>query len=122
MDPVSAKIGQPMKVTGGYRPQRMNNAVGGSKTSAHPTGRAADVITGGGGKDNLKIVKSLLSCGVNFDQCIIEKPTFNSKWEIVSAQWIHLGMSSSINRRQMLYYYNGQYKTANIKTDYTFTK
>lgn len=122
LDPVREKLGQPMKVTSGYRPPRLNKAVSGSSTSSHLIGCAADLITGSGSKDNIKIIKALLSASVNWDQCIVEYPTFNTKGELMSAKWIHIGMGKSINRKQMLYYLNGVYRTLKVNTNYTFTK
>lgn len=122
LDPIREKIGKPIRVTSGYRSPKLNAAVGGSKTSAHTAGNASDLVTGNCGSDNLKIVKALLELGLKTDQVIIENPTFNSKGEIVSAKWIHIGLSDKMNRGQMLYYNGKSYLHLKVKTDFTFTK
>jgi len=43
LEPVRASVG-PLRVTSGYRRPRVNAAVGGSDTSAHMSGWAADVV------------------------------------------------------------------------------
>lgn len=43
LEPVRASVG-PLRVTSGYRRQAVNSAVGGSSTSAHMSGWAADVV------------------------------------------------------------------------------
>lgn len=43
LEPVRAEVG-PLRVTSGYRRTRVNSAVGGSDTSAHMSGWAADVV------------------------------------------------------------------------------
>src|SRR5690606_5487608 len=43
LEPVRAEVG-PLRVTSGYRRPRVNAAVGGSSTSAHMHGWAADVV------------------------------------------------------------------------------
>ena len=43
LDPLRAAWGAPIVVNSGYRCPALNEAVGGSKTSDHMTGRAADI-------------------------------------------------------------------------------
>ena len=44
LDPVREKFGLPITVTSGYRSEALNRAVGGSRTSQHMTGDAADIV------------------------------------------------------------------------------
>ena len=46
LDPLREWFGKPITVNSGYRCEALNKAVGGSKTSDHMTGRAADIDTG----------------------------------------------------------------------------
>lgn len=46
LQPIRDKWNKPIKVNSGYRCQALNNKVGGSKTSQHLTGDAADITTG----------------------------------------------------------------------------
>lgn len=97
LDPIREKIGKPMRVTSGYRPNRLNTAVKGAKNSNHLYGYAADVMTGNGGADNLQIVYALLDLGIPFDECIIERGTLQKP------QWIHLAVKKSGNRKRFSY-------------------
>lgn len=122
LDPIREKLGKPITVTSGYRSEKLNNAVGGSKTSAHKLGLAADIHTGNNSNDNLKIVSTILEHNIDFDQIIIEYPTFNSLGEITAAKWIHVGLSGATNRKQVLYYYNKKYYPVKISKNFLFKK
>ena len=122
LDPIREKLGQPVTVSSGYRPLALNNAVGGSKTSAHLKGLAADIHTGNNTSDNLKIVNVIFNLDLDFDQIIIEYPTFNAKGEIIAAKWIHVGLSSINNRKQLLYYHNNKYSVAKKSTNYIYSR
>ena len=54
LDPLREKYGKPITVNSGYRCPELNKAVGGSKTSDHVKGFAAD-LTGGSKQENEKI-------------------------------------------------------------------
>lgn len=43
LEPIRVKLGRPMVVSSGWRPTWLNIIIGGSKTSAHMEGRAADI-------------------------------------------------------------------------------
>lgn len=45
LEPVRLKFGKPIIVNSGFRSQAVNDAVGGSKTSQHLYGQAADITT-----------------------------------------------------------------------------
>ena len=85
LDDLREFYGKPIKITSGYRCTELNRLVGGSPTSAHVIGYAADLQPIGDTFENFKAeVLRWLDTGVKFDQCIIEK----SK----SAQWVHFGL------------------------------
>lgn len=44
LEPVRMRFGHPITVTSGYRCERLNRLVGGSRTSQHMTGDAADIV------------------------------------------------------------------------------
>lgn len=44
LEPVRERFGHPIHVTSGYRSAELNRAVGGSRTSQHMTGDAADIV------------------------------------------------------------------------------
>lgn len=103
LDLVRAALGQPITVTSGYRPTALNKAVGGSKTSNHLYGYAADCHTGNNGTDNVKIVEALLSLKIPFDECIVEKAVFKKDGTLSSCKWVHLALRPSGNRSKLLY-------------------
>ena len=85
LDGLREHYGKPIKITSGYRCTELNRLVGGSPTSAHVIGYAADLQPVQGSFAEFKAeVLRWLDTGVKFDQCIIEK----SK----SAQWVHFGL------------------------------
>lgn len=108
LDPIREKLGRPIIVTSGYRPKPLNDAVGGSSTSNHLFGYAADVHIKG---NNVEIVEALLELGINFDECICEGAVFNKEGELVSCKWVHLALRPSNNRNKLLY-------TTNLKNYY----
>lgn len=85
LDDLREFYGKPIKITSGFRCTELNKLVGGSPTSAHVIGYAADLQPIQGSFEEFKAeVLRWLDTGVKFDQCIIEK----SK----SAQWVHFGL------------------------------
>lgn len=46
LDPIREAWGKPIKINSGYRSKALNSKIGGSKTSDHMLGRAADITAG----------------------------------------------------------------------------
>ena len=86
---VRAYFGAPIRVLSGYRSQALNKAVGGSKTSAHRTGSAADFIVVG--VDVETVAKYVAENMKGVDQIISE-----------FGEWIHLGFTNGVPREQIL--------------------
>ncbi len=92
LDPLREAYGKPIKVNSGFRSPALNKAVGGSATSDHMQGRAAD-ITGGSPAENKKLFNLVQSIGLSFDQLIDEK----------NFAWVHVSYrSEKENRKQVL--------------------
>ena len=89
LDPLRERYGKPIRVNSGYRSPILNKAVGGTPTSQHLRGEAAD-ITGGTVEENRKLL-ALLS-DMEFDQLIDES----------NLTWIHERYRAGNNRRQFL--------------------
>lgn len=91
------EFGVPMTVTSGYRSSLVNQKVGGSKTSAHVSGSAADVVFSdiasnvtSQRKRAIQIGNFLDEVGIVYDQLIYYK------------SWIHIGMNfSKVGRKQI---------------------
>ncbi len=87
LDPLREAYGKPIKVTSGYRCPQLNRAVGGTASSQHLKGEAAD-ITAGSPSENLYIYNLLKNLPI--DQAINER----------KGSWIHVSYSSHRCRRQ----------------------
>lgn len=91
LDPLRERYGKPITVNSGYRCPELNKAVGGSKTSHHMKGLAAD-ITVGSPKKNKVLFDLIKEMDLPFDQLIDEK----------KLSWVHVSYSTT-PRKQILY-------------------
>ena len=91
LDPLREKYGKPVRVNSGYRCEKLNKAVGGSNTSQHKYGLAAD-ITAGSRLENKKLFALIQQLNLPFDQLIDEK----------NYSWIHVSISKN-PRKQVLH-------------------
>ena len=84
LNPLREAWGSAIKVTSGYRCDKLNRFVGGSKTSSHLIGYGVDLIPANGKMDDFK--KFIVDYMKNkmFDQCIIEKSG--------KTEWVHIGL------------------------------
>ncbi len=100
-------LGKPgINVTSGFRSKYLNAKVGGSNTSAHLDGYAADLVPVNGKLREFRQFAETYMKGVMFDQCIFENVDDKG-----IPQWIHLGWKNrnGEQRRQMLIYKNRKY-------------
>jgi hypothetical protein len=70
LEPLRVAMGKPMRVNSGYRGPEANKAVGGSSTSQHSKGEAADIEFDG--FDNKKLAQKIIDMKLPFDQLILE--------------------------------------------------
>lgn len=94
LEPVRFRLGCPVMISSGYRCARLNEAVGGSHTSDHRAGLAADIYFDNFA-DKWHEVLVLLVCSswIPFDQLIIYR------------NFLHIGIGRAM-RRQVLDYRN----------------
>lgn len=96
------KYGYPIHVNSGYRCLALNNAVGGSKTSQHVIGQAADIVATGGRTNAhlFNVIKEMITSGeIQVGQLIWE---YGTKQE---PNWVHVSLPySKVNN--ILYFYN----------------
>lgn len=102
-------LGTPaITITSGYRSKELNQAVGGSESSAHRLGFAADVFPNNGRMKEFRdfCKKWFKESGRKFDQVIIENVDSNN-----IPKWIHIGFKNKTGeqRKQMLIMKNGNY-------------
>lgn len=108
LEPLRAAWGAPIIVSSGYRSPKVNKAVGGSSTSEHMTGHAADIRTvSDSPEDNRLLLKLLLSLNLPFRQLINEYPDKNG-----APNWIHVSYNPGHpNQKSMLTCKGGKYIT-----------
>lgn len=92
LQPLRDHYGKPVVVSSGFRNASVNEYVGGSKTSQHLTGQAADINVAG---EYVWDVAKWIGRNCSFDQLIIElKPSYS---------WIHVSyVNEEENRKQIL--------------------
>ncbi|ROT12308.1 peptidase M15 [Muribaculaceae bacterium Isolate-105 (HZI)] len=91
LDPLREAWGKPITVTSGYRCAALNKAVGGSGTSHHCKGMAADISTGNK-VENRRLFQLIIDLGLPFTQLIDEK----------NFSWVHVSLDQSDVKRQVL--------------------
>ncbi len=91
MQRVRDSLGLPVLITSGYRSAEVNAAIGGSKSSQHSQGLAADFISPAFGTPR-QVVQYLMerSGEIRFDQLIFE------------GSWVHISFVAGAPRSQVL--------------------
>lgn len=87
-------LGVPLRVTSGFRNEALNKAVGGSKTSKHKFGLAAD------------IVPKIISVEVAFNKLMENKPTLAKKIiieKVGGTKWLHC-QAKVLNNEELEFY------------------
>lgn len=95
LEPLRASAG-PITVSSGYRSPSLNRLAGGSHTSQHTLGEAADIECSGLSTHDLAGVIAAL--GLPFDQLILE---FASETD-PHAGWVHVSHRETNNRGEVL--------------------
>jgi zinc D-Ala-D-Ala carboxypeptidase len=95
LEPIRAHFKAPVIISSGYRCKALNNAVGGSKTSQHMTGKAADIEVYG--KSNWDVL-DFIEKNLVFDQLIQEFMKVNNP----TTGWVHVSYNEEGNRKQFL--------------------
>lgn len=93
LDPLREAYGKPIVITSGFRSDKVNKLSGGSSTSQHRLGQAADIRSKQDTKEeNKKLFDLIQKLDLPFDQ-LIDEYNFN---------WVHVSYSSK-NRKQILH-------------------
>ena len=94
LNPLRKTWGSAINVTSGYRCKKLNNMVGGSKTSSHMIGYGVDLVPANGKMDIFKkFVVDYMKTRI-FDQCIIEKSG--------KTEWIHIGLYNAKGQQRKM--------------------
>ena len=94
LEPLRVAMGRPIRISSGYRCERLNTAVGGVRNSQHLKGQAADISIEGDmafGKRIFDYIKSHLQ----FDQLIWEHDKNGTYWVHVSFVYPDFGKNRS---------------------------
>lgn len=99
LDPLRKELGVPIRVTSGYRSPEVNAAVGGSRTSRHMLGLAADIKARGfNARQVVDCIDRMWSEGrLDYDQAIA--------YAVSRGGHVHVGLALEgvVPRRQMLW-------------------
>lgn len=90
LDPLREIYGKPIKVNSGYRCPALNKAVGGSATSDHVKGFAADITVGT--KEGNERLFNIIKHNFHFSQLIDEK----------NFSWVHVSYNPNNLKNQIL--------------------
>lgn len=100
LEPIRAKFG-PVKINSAFRGPSVNAAVGGSKTSQHMRGEAADIVAPAVSVEELHRWICAES-GLAFGQCILEKSAPSRPFT-----WVHVSLGTK--REALVYDGAGKY-------------
>ncbi|MCU1724951.1 MULTISPECIES: D-Ala-D-Ala carboxypeptidase family metallohydrolase [unclassified Pseudomonas] len=89
LETVRSLVSRPILVSSGYRSEVLNRRIGGSRSSAHINGLAADIIAVSLTPRDL--AQRIMDSALSFDQLIFE---FDG--------WVHLGFAEGRQRREVL--------------------
>lgn len=106
---------KPVQISSGFRSHTLNRAVGGSASSAHRYGLAADFTIPAFGTPRA-ICEELIAAGLIWDQLILEFPTPEDQ----GGRWVHIGLPvlgkprrqvlTAIKRKNVTHYQQGLVK------------
>jgi len=93
LEPVRALLGMPITISSGYRSYDLNKAIGGSQTSQHSKGEAADLVLAT--MAPYDVCKAIADSDIEFDQLILEQRDEHNGWT-------HISYRKGNNRREIL--------------------
>jgi hypothetical protein len=100
LEPIRKHFDKPIHIISGYRNAVLNKKVGGSKTSQHMIGQAADIDNDNTDVSNAEIF-NFIKDNLKYDQLI---------WEFgndESPDWVHVSFSSKPRKQILKAYRNG---------------
>jgi len=93
LQPLRTAVGQPVHINSGYRSPKVNRAVGGSSTSQHMVGEAADITVSH--MDSQELADAIDRLNRSYDQLIRYAPERGGH--------VHVSLRARGNRQQRLY-------------------
>lgn len=99
-EPIRNHFKSPIYISSGYRSEKLNKAIKGSKSSQHCLGQAIDIDMDGSGLISNSNVFNFIKDNLDFDQLIWE---FGDNY---NPDWVHVSyVSPERNRKQILVAY-----------------
>jgi hypothetical protein len=92
LEPIRTHFARPIIISSGYRSSALNRAIGGSTTSQHSSGEAADLDMDGTNVTNAQIF-NYIKDNLKFDQLIWEFGTSTNP------DWVHVSYESNGRQR-----------------------
>ena len=108
LQPVRNNFQKPMIISSGFRCKELNTKIGGSATSQHVVGQAADIEVLG--VSNLDL-SDWIHHNLNYDQLILE---FYNEKEGPHSGWVHVSFDKTNNKHE----YKEAYKNEQGQTRY----
>jgi len=108
LQPVRNNFMKPMVISSGFRCEELNTKIGGSKTSQHILGQAADIEVLG--VSNLEL-SDWIHNNLNYDQLILE---FYNEKKGPHSGWVHVSFDKTNNKHE----YKEAYKNEQGQTRY----
>lgn len=90
LEPLRRAVGHPISVSSGYRSPQLNQAIGGSPTSQHILGEAADIYCGW--MDAAELHSTIQAVVPEWDQLYLHR----------GQNFVHVSYRTGRNRRQVL--------------------
>lgn len=98
LEQVRYELGHPIIVSSGYRSPAVNAVVGGSKSSAHLHGLAADFTCPAFGTPK-QICMAIIDAGLRFDQLILE---YRDNSPNPGGDWVHISRKEHGSRQMVM--------------------
>ena len=95
LEPLRVAWGSPIRISSGFRGCDLNKAIGGSKTSAHALGYAADLVPCNNDMKGFKkfVLRWLQDNRMSYDQYIDERDKKGN-------EWVHLGWRNRLGQQR----------------------
>jgi hypothetical protein len=106
LQPLRDALGVPVRITSGYRSEALNTAIGGSKTSDHSFGRAADLELWFEGKEENDVLYYKIKS--------LDLPFYQLIWEFGDEDqpnWVHVAYRKDNVKKQCLQAYKEDGRT-----------
>lgn len=99
LEPIRKKIGCPLVISSGFRSTKVNELVGGSKTSQHILGQAADIQIFDKTKTNKDLFETIVSMVKNN-----ELQAGQVIWEFGETEpnWVHVSLPTARHRNEIM--------------------